>query len=173
MNNKSEDFSKRIWIYNRVANNQSKRELEKQKDELIAFSTERGYTIIGVSGDIGSGKDYEREGLKEMIEASDSRKFDIILVRSLSSIGRDLFNTYKVLELLKSKISAIISPIEGVMQISTILQSFKAQMEVKIDNESFNTDVIYDSVELEFEESGNLQFKFHVKGNALFNNTFN
>lgn len=144
--------SPKAWIYTRVANKQGENELKKQKEDLITFATKKGYKIIGTSEDIGSGLDYERKGLKKMIEAADSGDFDMVLAKSLSTIGRDWFRTYEVLELLSPNVSAIISPVEGVMQISTMLQSFKAQMEVMIDNTNFHTGVIDKPDDLEDDE---------------------
>lgn len=87
-----------------------------------------------------------------MIEAADSGDFDMVLAKSLSTIGRDWFRTYEVLELLSPNVSAIISPVEGVMQISTMLQSFKAQMGVMIDNVNFDTGAVDEPDELEDDE---------------------
>lgn len=152
MSIKIEDSSKGVWIYSRVANKQGENELEKQKVELITFAKEKGYEIIGSSQDIGSGLDYGRKGLKEIIEAAESGNVDMVLVKSLSTIGRDLFKIHEVLNLLSPNVSAIISPIEGVMQISTMLQSFKAQMEIMIDHANFDNGVIDEPDELEDDE---------------------
>lgn len=154
---KIEDSPKGAWVYSRVGNKSSIYELEKQKDELIAFGKAKGYKIIGASQDIGSGLDYDRKGLKKMIEATYSGDVGIVLVKGLSRIGRDLLKTYEVLELLKPNIDAIISPTEGVMRISTMLTSFNALMGAMKYDEDYNVEDFFEQDELEQEDDENSQ----------------
>ncbi|MEN3039706.1 MAG: recombinase family protein [Candidatus Kryptonium sp.] len=49
----------RCIIYARVSDNQSKDNLQRQADRLVEFATKRGYTIVRVVKEIGSGVNYK------------------------------------------------------------------------------------------------------------------
>lgn len=155
---KTDHSPKRVWIYSRIAHDkQGESELEKQKENLIAYAKEKGFKIVGTSEDVGSGLDYDRKGIKEVIEATQSKNVDVVLIKSLYCIGRDLFKTYEVLELLKSNGIVIISPMEGEIQIPTMLHNLAVLIEEMEPEKTFDAEDLLEQDEFDLEDAENLQ----------------
>lgn len=83
--------NKRVWIYCRVAHPESdNHSLEIQQAYLIRYAAAYGYTVAGVTAEYGSGLDFGRDGLSEVMEATKYGKMDAVLVSNLDRIGRTM-----------------------------------------------------------------------------------
>ncbi|MDE6995949.1 MAG: recombinase family protein [Lachnospiraceae bacterium] len=82
---------KRAWLYCRVAHDgpDSGWALEGQRLRLETYAKEHGFEIAGCSSDIGSGLTLERPGLLDFHATIKGMKVDILLLHSLSRLGRD------------------------------------------------------------------------------------
>ena len=78
------------WIYCRVNNLRNAEEMMRlQFQQLKAFAEQKGFSMVGVSQDHGSGRSLDRHGLRAIREAACSGDFQALLVSSVSRIGRD------------------------------------------------------------------------------------
>ena len=77
----------RVFIYCRVARDDTFA-LEHQRFLLQLYAKRAGYTIIGAADEYGSGLTLERPALQKVTEAVVAGKVDVVLVHSLSRIGR-------------------------------------------------------------------------------------
>ncbi len=113
---------KRAWIYCRIdAPEDTHGALKGQKKELIDYAEQMGFEVIGCSEDIGSGLDFGRAGLAEVMTAAGDGEMDVLLVKRLDCLGRD---TVKLLELLKGLDQLgveLYSPLEGQIQLDQSL----------------------------------------------------
>lgn len=82
---------KRAYLYCRTAY-PDKNALETQKRNLTAYAEAQDFTITGVVSENGSGLDYSRAGLREIMWAVAEEDIDVLLVENFSRLGRD---TYK------------------------------------------------------------------------------
>jgi DNA invertase Pin-like site-specific DNA recombinase len=91
--------------------------LKGQKKELIEYAEQMGFVVVGEAEDIGSGLDFDRAGLAEVMKAAGDGKMDVLLVKKLDRLGRD---TAKLLEFLRGldKLGVeLYSPLEGQIQL--------------------------------------------------------
>jgi DNA invertase Pin-like site-specific DNA recombinase len=75
------------------------------------------FVVAGESEDIGSGLDYGRAGLAEVMKAAGDGKMDILLIKKIDRLGRD---TAKLLEFLRDLDQLgveLYSPLEGLIQL--------------------------------------------------------
>jgi len=109
---------KRAWIYCRIdAPEDTHGVLKGQKKELIDYAEQMCFEVSGCSEDIGSGLDYDRAGLAEVMTAAGDGEMDVLLVKKLDCLGRD---TAKLLELLRGLNQLgveLYSPLEGQIQL--------------------------------------------------------
>lgn len=88
------DREKRGWIYCRTNKTEnSELHLELQEKKLREYAKQNGITVTGVSMDVCSGLAFERKGLSEALGAAKAEKMDVLLVLSVSHIGRDVIPT--------------------------------------------------------------------------------
>ena len=94
---------KKAWIYCRVAHNEpdSAEVLERQRHRLESYAKEHGFEIVGVSSDIGSGLTMDRPGLLDFHAAAEDGDTDILLIHSLTRLGRDANKVTKYWHLLR------------------------------------------------------------------------
>ncbi len=94
---------KKAWIYCRVAHNEpdSAEVLERQRHRLESYAKEHGFEIVGVSSDIGSGLTMDRPGLLDFHAAAEDGDTDILLIHSLTRLGRDADKVTKYWNLLR------------------------------------------------------------------------
>ena len=78
---------KRAWIYCRTAQ-PDKDALEAQRECLTAYARGRGFTIAGVTAEHGSGLDISRAGIREVSDAAENGRMDIVLTRDVTRLGR-------------------------------------------------------------------------------------
>lgn len=80
----------RVWLYRRAASKRNNADiLLTQKRGLEAYAQEHGLEIVGRSGDEGDGPLSELPGLLRFTTAMERKKVDILLLFSLSCLGRD------------------------------------------------------------------------------------
>lgn len=94
---------KRAWIYCRVAHNgpDSAEALAAQRNRLESYAKEHGFEIVGTSTDIGSGLTMDRPGLLDFHAAAEDGDADILLIHSLTRLGRDMDKVTKYWHLLR------------------------------------------------------------------------
>lgn len=110
---------KRAWIYCRIdAPEDTHGALKGQKKELSDYAEQMDFVIVGESEDIGSGLDYNRTGVLEVMKAASDGKMDVLLVKKVDRLGRD---TEKMLEFFRGLDQLAIrlySPLEGEIQLN-------------------------------------------------------
>ena len=89
----------RAFLYCRVARDDSFA-LEHQRFLLRLYAKQAGYTIIGAADEYGSGLTLERPALQKVTEAVVAGKVDVVLVHSLTRIGREWGMTQRYIDLL-------------------------------------------------------------------------
>ena len=94
---------KKAWIYCRVAHNgpDSASILSAQRNRLGAYAKEHGFEVVGTSSDIGSGLTMDRPGLLDFHTAAEDGDVDILLLHSLTRLGRDTDMVRKYWHLLR------------------------------------------------------------------------
>lgn len=94
---------KKAWIYCRVAHNgpDSAEVLERQRHRLESYAEDYGFEMVGVSSDIGSGLTMDRPGLLDFHAAAEDGNTDILLIHSLTRLGRDADKVTKYWNLLR------------------------------------------------------------------------
>ena len=78
----------RAFLYCRVAHDDSF-ELEHQRFLLQLYAKQAGYTIIGAADEYGSGLTLDRPAIQKVTEAVVAGRVDVVLVHSLTRIGRE------------------------------------------------------------------------------------
>ena len=86
------DCAKRVWIYCRTAHDDGIT-LSLQESVLKEFAERQGWAVAGVTAETGSGLEYNRKGLKEVVQAVKSKQTDIVLAKDISRIGRTGLDT--------------------------------------------------------------------------------
>jgi len=104
------------WMYCRVASEHNG--IEMQRDRLIRFTNEHGLNVVGISQDIGSGLDFSRKGLSETKQAVRSKQAEVVLVPSVSCIGRDTLKTHAYIKELNALGAEFLSPADGVIDVT-------------------------------------------------------
>lgn len=104
----------RAWIYCRIdAPEDVHGTLKGQKKELYDYADQMGFSVVGCSEDIGSGMDRNRSGLIEVSKAAKQGEIDILLVKTLSRVGRNTEHTLEIIQELRQSGVRLYSPLEG------------------------------------------------------------
>lgn len=111
---------KRAWLYSRVDTGDLSL-IEDQKKELAEYAKQMGYEVVGESHDIGSGLNYNRDGITEVSAAAASGRMDTVFIKTLSCLGRDTYQTLKYIEQLNQRGVEVFSLTEGA--VKTIVQN--------------------------------------------------
>lgn len=98
-----------IFGYARVSS--LTQDLDLQVNEIKRFADYRGYKIVRMYTDKASGKNMEREGFQEMINAIDKNTMGVkaVVIYKLDRIGRSLPDLIRIVEYLKEKNVQLIS----------------------------------------------------------------
>jgi len=105
---------KSAWIYCRIdAPEDVHGALKGQYERLETYAAQMGFAVVGSSQDLGSGLNFDRPGLQAILEAAKSESFQILLIDSVSRIGRDEMNTKSFIKTLLSYGITAFSPLEG------------------------------------------------------------
>ncbi len=75
----NKDKNKKTILYARVSSNGQKKDLEYQKEKLELYAVAKGYTFEVIE-DIGSGLNYNKKGLKKLINLIENDKVDKVVV---------------------------------------------------------------------------------------------
>ena len=110
--------SKRAWLYCRIdAPEDEHGHLKGQQKELADYAEQMGFEVVGVSQDTGSGLNFARNGLTEVIEAAAEGKMDALLIVNLSRLGRDTVKTLDFIRGLNERGIKVYSPMEGEIRL--------------------------------------------------------
>ena len=100
---------KRVWLYCRVAHEDAAA-LENQKQLLLTYAEKKGYKIVGVTSEAGSGMTMDRPGWNNIIKAAETQTMDAVMAVNCGRIAR---NTIEYLK-CESRLSAYRVAIETV-----------------------------------------------------------
>jgi DNA invertase Pin-like site-specific DNA recombinase len=113
------DKQKRAWTYSRIdAPEDAHSSLKSQKKELFDYAEQMGFVVTGSSEDLGSGLDFNRTGLLEVMKAAEDGKMDVLLVKRLDRLGRDTMKTLEFLRGLDQLGIQLYSPMEGEIRLT-------------------------------------------------------
>lgn len=116
----SQESRQRAWIYSRIdAPEDTHGALKGQKKELMDYAEQMGFVVVGESEDIGSGLDFDRAGLAEVMKAAGDGKMDILLIKKLDRLGRDTAKLLEFLRGLEQLGVELYSPLEGQIQLDS------------------------------------------------------
>lgn len=112
---------KSAWIYCRIdAPEDAHGALKGQYEKLDTYAEQMGFTVVGSSQDLGSGLNFDRPGLQAILEAAKTGSFQILLVDSVSRIGRDMAKTMNFIQTISDCGISIYSPMEGEIKLSDL-----------------------------------------------------
>lgn len=85
------EFTMRVWIYCRVANNAGvfTNPCEPQRMKLMQYAVERGWRVVGVSSEITKGIGLDRPGLKAVEDAVRLGMADRVLITQVDRVSRN------------------------------------------------------------------------------------
>ena len=89
----------KAFLYCRVAYNDGF-SLELQANELRHFAEQAGFTIAGEAAEYGSSLTLNRAALKEITQSVQNGKVDVVLVKSVSRIARNLLQLQEYIDFL-------------------------------------------------------------------------
>jgi len=119
------DEKKRAWTYCRIdAPEDIHGRLKGQKKDLVDYAEQMGFEVVGSSEDIGSGLDFERSGLKEVMKAAADGEFDVLLIKKLDRLGRDTVKMLELLRVFDQLGIRIYSPLEGEIRIPQLTELY-------------------------------------------------
>jgi len=105
---------KSAWIYCRIdAPEDTHGVLKGQYERLETYASQMSFIVVGSSQDLGSGLNFDRLGLQAVLEAAKAGSFQVLLVDSVSRIGRDETNIETFIKTLLSYGITVFSPLEG------------------------------------------------------------
>jgi DNA invertase Pin-like site-specific DNA recombinase len=110
---------KSAWIYCRIdAPEDTHGALKGQYERLETYAAQMGFTVVDSSQDLGSGLNLDRPGLQTVLEAAKAGSFQVLLVDSVSRIGRDMVKTTELIQTISDCGINIYSPMEGKIKLS-------------------------------------------------------
>lgn len=110
---------KSTWIYCRIdAPEDAHGALKGQYERLETYAAQLGFSVVGSSQDLGSGLNFDRPGLQAVLEAAKAGSFQVLLVDSVSRIGRDVAKTISFIQTISGCGISIYSPMEGEIKLS-------------------------------------------------------
>lgn len=119
------DEKKRAWLYCRIdAPEDEHGRLKGQQKELEDYAEQMGFEVVGVSQDTGSGLNFARNGLAEVIEAAAEGKMDVLLIVNLSCLGRDTVKTMDFIRGLDRLGIGLYSPLEGEIKLTRLEETY-------------------------------------------------
>ncbi len=108
---------KRAWIYYRIdALEDTHGSIKNQKKELDDYAEQMGFDVTGCSEDLGSGLEYNRASLREVIQAAGDGKMDVLLEKRFDRLGRDTQKTLEILQCLEQLNIRLYSSLEEEIQ---------------------------------------------------------
>ncbi len=108
---------KRAWVYYRIdAPEDTHGSIKNQKKELYDYAEQMGFDVTGCSEDLGSGLEYNRASLREVIQAAGDGKMDVLLEKRFDRLGRDTQKTLEILQCLEQLNIRLYSSLEEEIQ---------------------------------------------------------
>ena len=108
------DTKRKAWLYCRIdAPEDMYGALKNQKEKLDGYARQMGFEVVGASEDLGSGLDFNRSSLKEVLTAARAGRLDALIVHSVSRIGCDMTKTIDFIQQLNGCGVKVYSPLEG------------------------------------------------------------
>jgi DNA invertase Pin-like site-specific DNA recombinase len=105
---------KSAWIYCSIdAPEDTHGILKGQYERLETYASQMDFAVVGSSQDLGSGLHFDRPGLRSVLEAAKNESFQVLLVDSVSRIGRDEATIKTFIKKLMSYGVTVFSPLEG------------------------------------------------------------
>ena len=89
-----------MWLYSRSSDKRMF-VLIQQMRNLLEEANHRGYTVVGTSQDMGTGRSTARMGLKQMMQAVQGGFVRAVLVRDLTRLSHDPAILIQILEFLQ------------------------------------------------------------------------
>lgn len=122
--------SRNVAIYARVSSNENKSNLEAQADRLRKYATAKGYTIVNVIKEIGSGVNDNRRKLLKLLQ---NDNYSILLIEHKDRLTRFGFNYIKTLLEIRGIRVEVVNTAESetsdlVQDLISIIYSFSARM---------------------------------------------
>jgi predicted site-specific integrase-resolvase len=111
---------KKYVIYSRVSSSENKNNLEAQADRLLKYCTAKGYNVVDIVKEIGSGLNDSRPKLLSLLK---DNNIDVIIVEHKDRLTRFGFN-----------------------YIQTLLENFNRNIEVVNEVENEKEDIVQDFV---------------------------
>ncbi|MGX8710754.1 MAG: recombinase family protein [bacterium] len=112
---------KSAWIYCRIdAPEDTHGALKGQYERLETYAAQMGFAVVGSSQDLGSGLSFDRPGLQAVLEAAKAESFQVLLVDSMSRIGRDMAKIVNFIQTISDCGISIYSPMEGEIKLSDL-----------------------------------------------------
>lgn len=96
-------MNKKVCLYCRVATKEQLN-LETQTKNLKIFAKEKGLEVVKVISEFGSGLNFERKGLSELMKIAEFKKANMILTRDVARIGRDYVKMFEFIDNIKKHI---------------------------------------------------------------------
>ena len=113
------DENKRAWTYCRIdAPEDAHGRLKGQKKELFDYAEQMDFEVVGSSEDLGSGLNFDRSGLLKIMKAATDEEFDVLLIKRLDRLGRDMPKTMELLMGMEQLGIKVYSPLEGEISFS-------------------------------------------------------
>lgn len=113
---------KSAWIYCCIdAPEDTHGALKGEYESLETYATQMDFMVVGSSQDLGRGRNLERPGLQAVVEAAKTGSFQVLLVDSMSRIGRDTGKVQAFINSLHDCGVSLYSPLEG--KLDGVLQS--------------------------------------------------
>lgn len=85
---------KRVAIYCRVSSHEQKTkgDLERQVGRMTTEALKRGYSIVAVFDEVGSGMNDNRKKLQKLFELVEKKEIDVVLIEHKDRLSRFCFN---------------------------------------------------------------------------------
>ena len=89
-----ESSGKRVGIYCRVSSHEQKTkgDLERQVGRMTTEALKRGYSIVAVFDEVGSGMNDNRKKLQKLFELVENKEVDVVLIEHKDRLSRFCFN---------------------------------------------------------------------------------
>ena len=107
----------RAWLYYRLSRDEDKElnSLTNQKNILVEYAENNGYTVIGESFDDNvSGMHFNREGIEKIYDEVEKKTIDAVIVKDLSRLGRHKTQTALFIDYLREHDVRVLSVTENI-----------------------------------------------------------
>ena len=129
-------------IYTRVSTQgqaQNGESLDMQKERLIAYVKSQGWELFKIYEDGGySGKNTERPAFQEMIQATEKRLFDVLVVYKIDRLSRSILDFHTTIESLKKNKVSFVSVTQ---QFDTTTSTGRLMLAILVDFANFEREI--------------------------------